>query len=162
MDAVRLAWAPVAPHEPRRQVAWGLLRGLLPDGTVLSNDCGRCGQPHGRVTSPGFAVSVTYAAGFAVVAVADARDVVALGVDAAPAEGSGTLVPGVAATARDWTRIEAALKADGRGLRVDPARVRVAVRDDGWSAEVPGGDSLEGWDAAGPPEVVVSVAVRRA
>lgn len=164
MQPVRLAWAVVPDGVPRRSIAWDLLRGMLPAGADLSNRCARCGGPHGRVTTPGFAVSVTYAGGFAVVAVASEQDVAALGVDAEDAvdRPSGALVPGVAATARDWTRIEAALKADGRGLRVAPGTVRVSVRDDGWTADVPGNGSFEGWDAAGPPGLAVSIAVRAA
>lgn len=164
MQPVRLAWAVVPDGAPRRSLAWDLLREMLPAGADLSNPCARCGGPHGRVTTPGFALSVTYAGGFAVVAVAAERDVAALGVDAADAidRSAGALVPGVAGTARDWTRIEAALKADGRGLRVAPEAVRVTLRDDGWTADVPGGGSFEGWDAAGPPGLAVSVAVRAA
>ena len=64
-------------------------------------------------------------------------------------------------------RVEAALKADGRGLRVAHEEVRVAERPggydgvDGWTAHVPGApDVISGWDAGGVPGVLVAVAVR--
>ena len=65
------------------------------------------------------------------------------------------------AAARSWTRVEAALKADGRGLRVDPATIEVHETATGWTAAVPDGGTFEGWDAAGPASLIVSVAVRR-
>ena len=63
------------------------------------------------------------------------------------------------ATVRVWGRVEAALKADGRGLRVEPATVVVAPAADGWTAAAPDGDVYTGWDVPGPPGVLVSVAV---
>ena len=147
--AVRLAWAPVPADVPRREVAWRLLRELAGD-VELRNPCPFCGGPHGPVTLPAspWVASVAYAAGYAVVAVAPA----AIRVDR---------VLGPAATPRDWARMEAALKADGRGLRVDPGAVRVRDTDAGWSADLPGGGKLIGWDLPGPDGVVVAAAIRR-
>ena len=120
---VQLAWTTVPPGEPRRQVAWQLLRRLLPDGVELSNPCLRCGGPHGPVQVVGAAAlaSVSYAGPLAVAGVADAALFDAFGIDAEPEQDttrdaaglSGILGQGRAAL-RDWTRVEAALKAVGR------------------------------------------------
>ncbi len=58
-----------------------------------------------------------------------------------------------------WTRAEAALKADGRGLNIEPAAVRVELSPDGWRAVVPGRSApFEVRELTGPPGVVVSAA----
>ncbi|QKJ18804.1 hypothetical protein [Microbacterium hominis] len=128
------------------------------------------------MTGAAYRASVSYAAGFAVAVVAPAAAAEAVGVDAEsdaagpPGEYAGVLGPERVASAREWTRVEAALKADGRGLRVDPAAVRIRARPAApgaasppastWTATVPDGGAFEGWDAAGPPGLVVSVALR--
>lgn len=165
----QLAWTTVPDGASRRAVAWDLLRKHLPPEARLTQACPRCGGAHGPVSARGVPrrVSVTYAAGMAVVAVADATVVESLGVDAEPERDEvrdaaglrGVLVgdPSV----RDWTRVEAAVKADGRGLRVDPAAVRVVETGAGcWRADVPGGGTFTGWDANGPEGLIVSVAAR--
>jgi len=172
---VQLAWAAVPPDEPRRETAWRLLRSLLPAGAELSNPCPRCGRPHGpvRVSGADALASVSYAGTIAVVGVADTALFQAFGIDAeAEYDGNrdaagfgGILGPG-RASLREWTRVEAALKADGRGLRVDPASVVVGERgaEDsagyGWDAVVPDGATFAGWDASVPAGILVSVAVR--
>ena len=165
---VDIAWAEVSPGAPRREHAWRLLAGMLPAGAELSNPCPRCGGPHGPVvvSRAPFVASVTYAGAYAIAAVAATRDATALGIDAEPefdarrdaAGMTGVLGEGDA-TVRDWVRVEAALKADGRGLRVEPSTVVVARAPEGWTAAVPGGEVYSGWDAAGPHGVLVSVAV---
>lgn len=164
---------------PRREVAWSLLRELAP-GARVTNACAFCGAPHGAVRLHGVAAvaSVTYAGGFAIVTVADADVVAAIGVDAEVAgrserrvagssptveggEVSLARVLGEGASLREWVRVEAVLKADGRGLRVDPALVGIRTADDGWSATLPDRTgSFAGIDVDGPPGVLVSVAVR--
>lgn len=144
---------------------------MLPPGAELSNTCPRCGEPHGAVVVGGaaFLASVSYAGSLAVAAVAAAASVSALGVDAEPtvdpqrdAAGLvGVLGGSHSATVRDWTRVEAALKADGRGLRVDPGGVVIEPDPRGWRAHVPGGGVFAGWEPdAAPPGVTLSVAVR--
>lgn len=167
MPQIEVAWAEVEPGRTRRAQAWRLLAEMLPPDAALSNPCPWCGGPHGRVrvSHAAFVASVTYAAGYAIVAVAATADAVALGIDAEPALDrrreaagmSGVLGEDVA-SARDWVRVEAALKADGRGLRIDPATVRVAPAEGGWTAAVPGGMVFRGRDVAGPPGIMVSVA----
>jgi len=165
---VDIAWVEVPPGEPRREHAWRLLRAMLPAGAELSNPCPRCGGPHGpvAVSHAPFLAGVSYAGGYAIAAVAAARDAAALGIDAEPehdarrdaAGMSGVLGDGEA-SAREWIRVEAALKADGRGLRVEPSTVVVAWAANAWTATVPGGEVYAGWDAAGPPGILVSVAI---
>jgi 4'-phosphopantetheinyl transferase len=106
--------------------------------------CAGCSGPHGRPRLEGadpllasLSVSVAHCAGAVVVAASSAGVV---GVDIEPAAGSAergaqiTRVAGApfwvgAARPADpilhWTRIEAVLKADGRGLAVDPHRVLI-------------------------------------
>ena len=111
---------------------------------------------------------MTYAGGFAIVCVADAAHTAAIGIDGEAASDPrrtaaamrGIIRPGVSSSLREWTRVEAVLKADGRGLRVAPAAVSLAEGDGGWRASVEGsGRSFTGWDVAGPPGVLVSVAI---
>ena len=165
---VDIAWAEVPPGSPRRAHAWRLLAGLLPAGAELGNPCPRCGGPHGPVvvSRAPFVASVTYAGDYAIVAVAATRKATALGIDAEPehdarrdAAGMTGVLGAGEATVRDWVRVEAALKADGRGLRVDPSRVVVVPAADGWTAAVPEGGVYTGWDVPGPPGILVSVAV---
>lgn len=114
--------------------------------------------------------SVTYAGAFAIVALSPA---VAVGVDAElhhdarreVAGLQGVLGAGTEPDVRDWVRVEAALKADGRGLRVEPSSVRVHLGDTDvlprrWTAGVPGRAlPITGWDLTGPAGVLVSAAV---
>jgi 4'-phosphopantetheinyl transferase len=156
---------------PRRDVAWALLREMLPAGAQLHNPCARCSGQHGAVVveDAPFAVSVSYAGGLAVAAVVPlGGGVTAIGVDAEPdldprrdAVGLRGVLGGDRDVAvREWTRVEAALKADGRALQVDPAGVQVVGTPDSWTARVPGSGEFNGWDAAAPPGVTISVAVR--
>lgn len=167
---VRLAWEAIAPGAARRDVAWRLLRDLAP-GARLTNACPRCGGPHGPVVLEGspLVASVSYAGAFAVVGVAGVDEASRIGIDAELAVDprrdvagfAGVLGPGRAADVRSWTRVESALKADGRGLRVDPALVEVVDGGTTWSARIPGRPGfLTGYDLGdGPPEIVVSAAV---
>lgn len=155
MDGLRVAWRSVPEGVPRRDVAWGLLRELT-GATEITNPCPFCGGPHGPVQLPGspWRASVSYADGLAVVGVVPTADAAAFGIDA---EGAAT--PG----ARAWTRIEAALKADGRGMRIAPESVRVTENGDGWTAIVPSPDGragqvYHGLDVPAADGVLISVA----
>lgn len=115
--------------------------------------------------------SVAYAGRFAVAAVVFAPGLRGFGIDAEmrtdpvrDAAGWGGIPgPGARGTVRGWTRIEAALKADGRGLTVDPADVAVREHQAGrWSATLPSRDDvIDGWDVAAREELVVSAAIVR-
>ncbi len=167
---VRVRWTAVPDGAMRRDVAWDLVRTLLPDPSArITNECPRCGGPHGpvHIDRAGVHASVTYAGGFAVVCVADDR-AASVGIDAEPetherrdAAGlTGIVRPGEFASVRDWTRVEAVLKADGRGLAVDPAAVAIVAEGTSWTASVDGSDrAFVGRDVAGPPGIVVSVAL---
>ncbi len=121
-----------------------LLGELKPDLVphLDATTCPHCGGPHGpvSVTDHPAVVSVSYADGLVVAAVAATSKVAALGLDAErdpvtariPREATERvpdlvkLIGGPPASAlRRWTQIEAVLKADGRGLRVPPEQVRL-------------------------------------
>ncbi|MEJ1155090.1 chemotaxis protein CheY [Microbacterium marmarense] len=167
--ALQLRWKRVPPTKTRRDVAWSLIRELVGGGILISNPCAHCGRPHGAVqlSAPGMHASVSYAGDYAVVAVATGP-FAGFAIDAELGESAvrddaglaGVLRRGAAATIREWVRVEAALKADGRGLRVDPTRVLVeALSPHQWRAHVPDGAPISGWDVDdGPDGVVLSAA----
>ncbi len=101
---------------------------------TITRRCSTCGADgHGRpiVIGADVAVSVAYAGAAVAVAVAPAAEAAAIGVDLerVPAVGRhvplaelGPLfAPRAAPSVEGWTLLEAALKADGRGLRVELA-----------------------------------------
>lgn len=117
-----------------------LLAELFPgaEAAVTSAVCPHCGEPHGGILIEGVdaVASVSHAGGLVVAAVAASGGGRRLGVDLElVAEGAVRLddLAGLIGGPRDdvlrrWTLIEAVLKADGRGLRVDPAEVRLRAR----------------------------------
>nr|WP_314845773.1 hypothetical protein [uncultured Microbacterium sp.] len=137
----------------------------------IESVCARCGGDHGAPTAPGIALSVSHAEGLTAVAVSTGA--VALGIDAEPVASArrvddlAPLFPGERAPdLATWTRIEAAVKADGRGFAVEPHRVRVSANEDEpggipqWSAVLPGRETpLLVATPAGPRGYVLSVAV---
>jgi 4'-phosphopantetheinyl transferase len=142
----------------------------------IESVCDRCGRDHGRPRVEGapFAVSISYA-GDMVAAVAVALDSAsAVGIDIErrtsvdddPLSGLAHLfAPRTPPGLREWTEIEAAVKADGRGLRIPPADVAFGERcamllPGGRVVHVPGRhERVEVAPAPGPPDHVVSVAV---
>jgi 4'-phosphopantetheinyl transferase len=148
-----------------------LLDELRPDA-VPHLDAGRCpdcGVAHGpvEVADHSAVASLSYAEHLVVAAVASPDRVIALGLDAehdsATAERRRDLthlIGGTPASAlRRWTQTEAVLKADGRGLRVDPARVHLhgnSARIDDSSAH------YQLAEVAGPAGYLISVAWRGA
>ncbi len=142
----QVAGAVVARVRGSRADGHALLRALVADladvddaSVSIVQRCPDCGGPHGRpvVMEPprarDIAVSLAHAGELHV---AVARRGGRIGVDAEPhealpgrVEALRALLPASGADAlRRWTQIEAVLKADGRGLRVDPAAV--VLRDD--------------------------------
>lgn len=111
--------------------------------------CPDCGGAHGRpvVMEPASArdvgVSLAHAGEQHVVAAARGARI---GVDAERRDAAPDRLAAVQAllagegadSLRRWTQIEAVLKADGRGLRVEPATVVLEEGADGCTASVPG------------------------
>ncbi|MEV4775764.1 4'-phosphopantetheinyl transferase family protein [Microbacterium sp. LWH12-1.2] len=157
-----------------------VLSALTPlDGIRISSVCERCGGDHGRprVLGDRFGVSVSYAGDMVVAAAARLDGISAIGVDiervtssehTALADLTPLFAPHPPPTLRGWTLIEAALKADGRGLQVPPSDVRFEdvvpkVLPGGLAVRMPGRDApVEVAPAPGPAGFVVSVAVMSA
>ena len=145
-----------------REVAAELL-GTRPDSVVIVARCPDCGGPHGqpRVEHSTMRLSLSRCA-TAVVAVASR--ITAVGIDVEPDDvgpdrlAAIGILTGVESVLH-WTAIEAVLKADGRGLRVDPARVLISRRPPGFRAWV--ADSGRSYRVTQPelhPGLVVSLA----
>lgn len=113
--------------------AVGARLGLRPSEVSLSARCDTCGGPHGRVTVVGHDLEVSVSRPGPLVAVAVGSGG-RLGVDVEEVDRVaraplGRVLPVEGASddhvARSWVRREAALKAVGAGLRLDPGAVRV-------------------------------------
>lgn len=140
----------------------------------LDSTCARCGAAHAVPRTPGFTLSVSHAEDLVAVAIAPGNSL--LGIDlerntraARTAELAPLFAPAPAPDLAGWTRIEAAIKADGRGIGIDPSTVR--SRAEHPLADVPASDppvwtvALPGratrlWvtTLAGPPGYTLSVA----
>ncbi|GEK80685.1 4'-phosphopantetheinyl transferase family protein [Agrococcus baldri] len=147
------------------------LAGVDDASVTIVRRCPDCGGPHGRpvVMDPPAArdigVSLAHAGERHVVAaVHGAR----IGIDAERRDAAPerlaalrALLPAAGTDPlRRWTRIEAVLKADGRGLRVEPAAVVLEQRADGLVASVPGsGRRYRVHDLDLGAELVVSLAI---
>lgn len=139
---------------------------------LLDSACARCGSDHAAPRTPGFTLSVSHAADLVVVAVAPGAGTLGVDIeqDAAAERTSdlGRLFPSSAAPdLAGWTRIEAVIKADGRGIGIDPREVLLEpepeVAQSGppvWSASVPGNATrFQVATLRGPAGHVLSVAV---
>ncbi len=105
----------------------GELTATAPANVDLVAVCPDCGGPHGRPVIPGSELRLSLSHGGGLV-VAAASWGAAVGVDLEPLQVSPERLAAIRdltgeASVLHWTRVEAVLKADGRGLRVDPARV---------------------------------------
>lgn len=119
----------------------GARLGLPPSEVSLAARCDRCAGPHGPVTVVGHDLEVSVSRPGPLVAVAVGSGG-RLGVDVEEVDRVaraplGRVLPVAGASdddvARSWVRREAALKAVGAGLRLDPGTVRI----DQGSARVP-------------------------
>ena len=167
VEGVRIAWARTAPHD-RRETGRALIRALaseLAPGADLRIEqrCPVCGGPHGRPLLPHapLLASAAYADPWVVVAVAREQDADAIGVDV-ELEGAAPdlallFAPADPPDLRGWTAIEAALKADGRGLMVPPDQVRLSP---GGYAAVPDGGAFRILPVAAAPGTIVTLALR--
>ncbi len=129
-----------------RLLIHSLVAGLFPHATawtITAGACPRCGGLHAGVELEGVPAraSVSYAADLVVVAVAPSSRVSRLGLDAEFGVADigridhlrrmlGTSTEPVL---RRWTRVGAVLKADGRGLLIDPGSVHLR-RGGAWIA----------------------------
>lgn len=138
-------------------------------GVTLDSACPRCGRDHGVPRTRGFVLSVSHAHDLVAVAVSRGSAPMAIDVEHAAsstrvAELAPLFAPRPAPDLAEWTRIEAAVKADGRGLAIDPADVRLQAETVGaflqeWTAELPGRASrLPVMTLAGPPGYTLSAA----
>ncbi|MFB7250067.1 hypothetical protein [Microbacterium sp. NPDC056234] len=140
----------------------------------LSTRCDNCGSTeHGRVhtVTGSVFVSISYAGGLAFAAAASAEDTGAIGVDAEPDSGAGALhelaplfAPAPPPDIHGWTLIEAAVKADGRGLRIPVADVRLRTLPGhhlpgGRIVQLPPDRRIEAAPVSGPDGFVLSVAI---
>lgn len=150
-----------------------LLRGLVgellhldPADVPLAAHCVDCGRPHGRPMVVGAPLHVSLSRTERLI-VAAANWHTAVGVDVEPSPTAPDRLDAIEAltgirTLLHWTRVEAVLKADGRGLRVDPRDVLVTQRGRGLDAAVAGSRlSYRLLDVAPDDHTVGSVAVAR-
>lgn len=167
----------------RRRFATGrlLLATLVPqltsdDRIRLTSVCDQCGGDHGRPRVEGapFAVSISYAGDMVAAAAVALGSASAVGIDierrtaddgAPMSELMRLFAPRTPPGLREWTEIEAVVKADGRGLRIPPSEVAFGERSamllpEGRAVRVPGRhECFEVAPAPGPPDHIVSVAV---
>jgi 4'-phosphopantetheinyl transferase len=144
---------------------------LAPGAPIaIASVCPVCGEDHGppRALGAPLALSVGYSGDLVVVGVAPSSAARSIGVDLepdAPLAGLDRLFPDGAPDAAGWTRIEAVLKADGRGLRVAPDELRIGtepgrVLPHARQALVPSrAEPVEVTTVPGPAGHVLSVAV---
>jgi 4'-phosphopantetheinyl transferase len=152
-----------------RLLIHALVAGLFPQATewtVAAGPCRRCGRLHGGVELEGVPAraSVSYAADLVVVAVAPTSRVSRLGVDIEFGSAENGRIEELrrmlgASTEpilRRWTRVGAVLKADGRGLLIDPGSVHLR-RGGAWIAGA-ATTSYAVTEVPGPPGFLVSIA----
>ncbi|WP_052226871.1 4'-phosphopantetheinyl transferase family protein [Microbacterium mangrovi] len=161
-----------AGHALGRGMLEGMLRALGIPGAI-STHCDVCGSDsHGRPVTASALLSVAYAPGRVVAAVAPASAGRAIGVDIEAERDPGPMgelaalfAPHDPPDVRGWTMIEAVVKADGRGLRLPPHLVVAADEPGGILPasrryRVPGrGTRIEAVGVPAPPGYVVSVAI---
>ncbi|HSK32064.1 MAG TPA: hypothetical protein VK903_01135 [Propionicimonas sp.] len=151
-----------------RLLIHALVAGLFPAATewaIHAGPCPRCGGLHAGVELEGVPAqaSVSYAADVVVVAVAPTSQVSRLGVDVELGVADIGRVEDLrrmlgASTEpilRRWTRVQAVLKADGRGLLIDPGGVHLR-RGGAWIAGQ--AVSYAVTEVPGPPGCLVSLA----
>lgn len=142
----------------------------------FTTTCERCGADHGRPRLEGLpiAVSISHAGDMVAVAAASQADAAAIGIDIERVPSGGAhqrlselaplFAPAPAPDTEGWTLLEAALKADGRGLRVDVSQVQVGEIGTGrWAqsraVRIAGrGDPVDAGTVAGPGGFVLSAA----
>lgn len=99
------------------------LTGRPVEQVTITATCPDCGGEHGAPFVDGSRLRVSLSR-CALATVAVAAWNAAVGVDVEPYTADVTRLSGIRSVPH-WTRVEAVLKADGRGLRVDPASVAI-------------------------------------
>jgi 4'-phosphopantetheinyl transferase len=137
---VVVAWTerPTTDAPARRRAGDDLLRALVrelggPVDAGIARLCPECGShEHGAPAVQGepIVVSVAYAGPLVVGAAARQEDAASVGIDVEPADRSigdlaALFAPAPSPDLEGWTRIEAVLKATGRGIRIAPSTVAI-------------------------------------
>lgn len=185
IGAVHLRWVDAAslafePAGAGRKLLRSLVAELTGSVPLLRSSCPHCGgDDHGIVQAGPLPVvlSVSYAGSLVVVVAAITGDGIAgVGVDIEPRHPrlpmrdlTPLFAPSRPPDIAGWTRLEAAVKADGRALRIPPALVRLQRTSPGpllqgsWSAALPGRSAvIEVADVDAVPGHAVSVAAATA
>jgi 4'-phosphopantetheinyl transferase len=179
LGSALIAWelaSPAARFAVGRSLMTSLVTDLVDQADVeIFRHCPRCGShEHGapQIRDLPIAVSVSYAGSMVAAAAIRTTDAAAIGIDIEP-EASAARVgelallfqPLPAPDLRQWTLLEAVLKADGRGLNVDPSTVVLGgssrtVLGRARMAAIPGrAEPVAAAAVDGPSGFVVSVAV---
>ncbi|HWH97717.1 MAG TPA: 4-phosphopantetheinyl transferase [Pseudolysinimonas sp.] len=118
------------------------MTGEAPADVEVTAVCPDCDIEHGKplAGAPGLHVSLSHTADLVVAAASWDG---AIGVDVEARQLTATLLRAIGSVAGEaslehWTRVEAILKADGRGLRVDPSTVSIADVGGTLEGTVPG------------------------
>ncbi|MET0297145.1 MAG: hypothetical protein ABW024_07060 [Microbacterium sp.] len=163
--AVVVAWTDAGSDEraTRRAAGDALLARLVGElgfTAAIGRRCPVCGaDDHGRpVTTAPVALSLSYAGSMVAGAAVRLEDAASVGIDIEPSDrDTGDLralfAPATPPDIAGWTRIEAVLKADGRGIRIEPSSVVI----DGSVATRPGPFDVR--TIPGPAGFVISCAV---
>ncbi len=150
MSDARIALEAQRPGESRRATTARAFARLLGEGVEIDKErCPSCGLPHGRPLLRGREgqaphLSVAHTETHTLVAVAE----VPVGIDLEAADRDivadpPVRVPDDSSPLQHWTRIEAVVKADGRGLRIDPASLVWTPTTRGFLVSVPDAASYE-------------------
>ncbi len=139
------------------------LTGLEPAEVPLSATCPDCGGPHGRpvLVDSDLHLSLSHR-NDAVVAAASWGQPVGVDVESPGSTDSLSAIAALTgeASIQRWMRIEAVLKADGRGLRVDPNAVSLETVGDRLQGSVAGASTRYQLDEVElAPDLIVAVAV---
>ncbi len=134
------------------------------DAVVVVARCRTCGGEHGRPEVPegDLHLSVAHSGGLVVAAALPASAGRGVGVDVEPIATGAHADPRTAATARAWTRYEAAAKASGTGVGANPGETSPAALE-ALIAALPGRGGIVHADltAIEPAGYAVAVAVLR-
>ncbi|MFK4761787.1 hypothetical protein ACI3KS_12700 [Microbacterium sp. ZW T5_45] len=162
-----IAWAHGA--EARAAVLQGLLEHAGAPTDAVTHECPTCGSSeHGplQASSGTVVLSLGHAGDLTAGVIARAEAAASVGIDVEALDAGRTpgtplqdltalFAPAAPPTLREWTIIEAAVKADGRGLRIAPSDVVI----DGARAHIPGRPPIDVASVDAPAGYLISVAI---